>query len=133
MLGTPLTTDGFFYLVCPWVQSDREIAGCISDTGMHFQPEDLLKPNPQQIQKVFEWFANLLMNITRETVDPAMRAATEDVCGEYGEVVPVDTRNLMGFYVAVRRLLLEVRELWSDSDAGKRGRGLTIKDERGRG
>ncbi|KAK3174387.1 hypothetical protein OEA41_001631 [Lepraria neglecta] len=86
---------------------DREIAGCISDIGVQFSPEDLLKPNPQHIQKVFEWFAELLMNATRETVEPAMRAAAEDVCGDYSEVVPADTRNLMGFYVSLRKLLVE--------------------------
>ena len=48
------------------------------------------------------------MNATRETVEPAMRAAAEDVCGEHMEVVPADTRNLMGFYVSLRRLLVEV-------------------------
>ncbi|KAK0512046.1 hypothetical protein JMJ35_005174 [Cladonia borealis] len=86
---------------------DREIAGCISDIGVQFSPEDLQKPNPQQIQKVFEWFAELLMNATRETVEPAMRAAAEDVCGEHMEIVPPDTRNLMGFYVSLRKLLVE--------------------------
>ncbi|MCJ1300560.1 kinetochore-associated Ndc80 complex subunit nuf2 [Hypocenomyce scalaris] len=86
---------------------DREIAGCISDIGVQFSPEDLQKPNPQQIQKVFEWFAELLMNATRETVEPAMRAAAEDVCGEHMEIVPSDTRNLMGFYVSLRKLLVE--------------------------
>ena len=49
------------------------------------------------------------MNATRETVEPAMRAAAEDVCGEYVEVVPADTRNLMGFYVSLRKLLNQVR------------------------
>lgn len=48
------------------------------------------------------------MNATRETVEPAMRAAAQDVCGEYMEIVPPDTRNLMGFYVSLRRLLVEV-------------------------
>ena len=48
------------------------------------------------------------MNATRETVEPAMRAAAEDVCGEYVETVPPDTRNLMGFYVSLRKLLVEV-------------------------
>ncbi|KAL8673958.1 MAG: hypothetical protein Q9168_001653 [Polycauliona sp. 1 TL-2023] len=86
---------------------DKEIVGCISDIGVPFALEDLQKPNPQQIQKVFEWFAELLMNATRETVEPAMRAAAEDICGEYIEVVPADTRNLMGFYVCLRRLLVE--------------------------
>ena len=90
------------------MQPDAEIAGCISDIGVPFTPQDLKAPNPQQIQKVFEWFAELLMNATRETVEPAMRAAAEDICGEYMEVVPADTRNLMGFYVSLRKLLVEV-------------------------
>ena len=90
-------------------QSDREIAGCISDIGVPFSPEDLLKPQPQQIQKVFEWFAELLMNTTRETVEPAMRAAAEDVCTpQYMDIIPSDARNLMGFYSSLRKLLVEV-------------------------
>ncbi|MCJ1293128.1 kinetochore-associated Ndc80 complex subunit nuf2 [Xylographa carneopallida] len=87
--------------------SDLEIAGCISDIGVPFSREDLLKPQPQQIQKVFEWFAELLMNITRETVEPAMRAAAEDVCKEYMDIIPSDTRNLMGFYASLKKLLVE--------------------------
>lgn len=57
---------------------------------------------------VFEWFAELLMNTTRETVDPAMRAATENVCGDYPDIIPADTRNLMGFFISLRRLMMEV-------------------------
>ena len=75
---------------------------------MPFTAEDLWKPNPQLVQKVFELFAELLMNITRETVEPAMRAAAEEVGTEYLEVIPIDTRNLMGFYVSLRKLLIEV-------------------------
>ena len=66
------------------------------------------------------------MNTTRETVEPAMRAAAEDVCGEYMDIVPADTRNLMGFYISLRKLLSEVlhphtsvpRELCGYTDAG---------------
>jgi len=47
------------------------------------------------------------MNATRETVDPAMRAAAEDICGEYMDIIPGETRNLMGFYVSLRKLLIE--------------------------
>lgn len=89
------------------MQPDNEIAGCISDIGVPFTAADLQKPNPQQIQMIFEWFAELLMNATRETVEPAMRAAAEDICGEFTEIVPGDTRNLMGFYVSLRKLLIE--------------------------
>lgn len=56
---------------------------------------------------IFEWFAEVLMSATRETVDPAMRAAAEDVCGEFMDVIPSETRNLMGFYVSLRKLLIE--------------------------
>ncbi|KAK1975366.1 Nuf2 family protein [Colletotrichum cereale] len=86
---------------------DKEIVGCITDIGIPFTVADLQKPNPLQVQMIFEWFAELLLNATRETVEPAMRAAAEDICGEYADAVPPDTRNLMGFYVSLRRLLSE--------------------------
>ncbi|GAB7350654.1 hypothetical protein MBLNU459_g1221t1 [Dothideomycetes sp. NU459] len=88
--------------------SDREVAGCISDIGINFTVQDLQKPNPQQIQKVFEWFAELLTNTTRDVVAPAMKAAAEDLCGDDAErIFTPDTRELMGFFVMLRRLLLE--------------------------
>ena len=86
---------------------DREIVGCITDIGINFTIADLQKPNAAHVQQIFEWFAELLLNATRDTVEPPMRAAAEDVCGEFSEVIPNDTRNLMGFYVSLRRLLLE--------------------------
>ncbi|KAL3464285.1 Nuf2 family-domain-containing protein [Aspergillus heterothallicus] len=86
---------------------DKEIAGCINDIGIPFTAADLIKPNPQQVQMVLEWFAELLMNTTRDTVEPAMRAAADDICGDFPDIVPTDTRNLMGFFANVRRLMLE--------------------------
>ncbi|KAK7713188.1 kinetochore-associated Ndc80 complex subunit nuf2 [Botryosphaeria dothidea] len=88
---------------------DREIASCISDIGINFSVADLQKPNPQQIQKVFEWFAELLMNTTREVVAPAMKAAADDMAGEdlADRIFTPDTRDLMGFFVIMRRLLME--------------------------
>ncbi|KAK8051612.1 kinetochore-associated Ndc80 complex subunit nuf2 [Apiospora rasikravindrae] len=86
---------------------DKEIVGCITDIGIPFTVADLNKPNAVQVQMIFEWFAELLLNATRESVEPAMRSAAEDICGDYPDVVPPDTRNLMGFYVSLRRLLLE--------------------------
>lgn len=66
------------------------------------------KPNPQQIQKVFEWFAELLTNTTREVVAPGMRAAAEGMCGEDADrIFTADTRELMGFFITMRKLLLE--------------------------
>lgn len=45
------------------------------------------------------------MNTTRETVDPAMRSGAEDICGEFVEIIPADTRNLIGFYGSLRKLM----------------------------
>ncbi|KAF4126895.1 kinetochore protein Nuf2 [Geosmithia morbida] len=87
--------------------SDREIVGCITDIGITFTVADLQKPNPAHVQQIFEWFAELLLNATRETVEPPMRSAAEEVCGEFADVIPPDTRNLMGFYSSLRRLLFE--------------------------
>ena len=89
-------------------QPDKEIAGCISDIGISFAVEDLRKPNPQQIQRVFEWFAELLTNTTREVVAPAMKAAAEDMYGDDADrIFTPDTRELMGFFITMRRLLVE--------------------------
>lgn len=89
----------------PQSQSDKEIASCISEMGIPFQPSDILKPNPQVIQMVFEHLGELVMTATRDTLDPAMRAASEDVCAEFPEIVPVETRLLMGFFVQLRTML----------------------------
>lgn len=70
--------------------------------------EDLRKPNPQQIQKVFEWFAELLTNTTREVVAPAMRAAAEQMYSDDADrIFTPDTRELMAFFITMRKLLLE--------------------------
>lgn len=58
---------------------------------------------------MFEWFAELLTNTTREVVAPAMKAAAEDLCGDDAErIFTADTRELMGFFIMMRKLLLEV-------------------------
>lgn len=45
---------------------------------------------------------------TREIVAPAMRAAAEDMCGDDAErIFTADTRELMGFFITMRKLLLE--------------------------
>ena len=89
-------------------QPDKEIAGCISDIGIGFTMADLQKPNPQQIQKVFEWFAELLTNTTRDIVAPAMKAAAEEMYGDDADrIFTADTRELMGFFITIRKLLLE--------------------------
>ena len=62
-----------------------------------------------KIQQVFEWFLELLTNTTREVVSPAMRAAAEDMCGpgDADRIFTADTRELMGFFITMRRLLVE--------------------------
>ncbi len=89
--------------------TDKEIVACVADMGIPFSVADLQKPNPLSVQKIFEWFAEELLNVTRETVEPAMRAAAEDVCGaDHGDVLmPADTRCLMGFCASLRVLLAE--------------------------
>lgn len=47
------------------------------------------------------------MNATRDSIDPAMRAAHEDICAEHPDLIPVDIRLMMGFFVSLRRMLLE--------------------------
>jgi kinetochore protein Nuf2 len=54
---------------------------------------------------VFEHLGELVMNATRGSLDPAMRAAAEDVCAEFPELVPVETRLLMGFFVQLRVMM----------------------------
>jgi kinetochore protein Nuf2 len=87
---------------------DAELVGCINELGVPFTLADLQKPNPIQVQMVFEKVGELLMNKTRQTVDPAMRAAAEDMCGGFSEaLMPPDTRNLMGFFVSMRQIMLD--------------------------
>src|ERR1700761_8447075 len=76
---------------------------------MPFTVEDLRKPQPHDIQRLFEYFANVLMNITRDVVAPAMRAAAEEIVGvdSADRLYSADTRDLMGLFVMLRRLLLE--------------------------
>ncbi len=105
-----LVSDFILYSILAlltYVQPDTEIAGCISDIGVPFTAADLQKPNPLQIQQIFQWFAELLMNATHDTIGPAMRAAAEDISGEYMDVFSSDVRNLMGFYASLRKLLVE--------------------------
>ncbi|KAK1826178.1 putative kinetochore protein nuf2 [Podospora conica] len=88
---------------------DHEIVGCINDLGITFTIADLQKPNLIQVHMIYEWFGELLMDKTRTTVDPAMRAASEDVCGPdlCDALMPPDTRNLMGFFASLRRLMYD--------------------------
>lgn len=84
--------------------NDLEIVNCITELGIPFQLDDLKKPSPPKIQTVFEMFADLLMGVRRETVEPILRAATEHL--EYPET-QIDAHTLMAFYVSLRTLMFE--------------------------
>jgi kinetochore protein Nuf2 len=48
------------------------------------------------------------MNTTREVVAPAMKVAAEDMCGpDADRIFTSDTRDLMGFFITLRKLLVE--------------------------
>ena len=100
---------------CAWpdqyliqIQPDSELVGCMCDIGFVFTLSDLQKPQPQQIQRIFESFVELTMNANRAIVAPAMRAAADDQCGEYSDIFTSDTRDMMGFFVLLRKMLQEV-------------------------
>jgi kinetochore protein Nuf2 len=81
-------------------------------TGISITLDDLRRPNPQQIQRLFEVLASILMNISRGTVSPAMRVAAEDqvVSGSIADaerLYSADTRDLMGFFVMLRKLMVQ--------------------------
>lgn len=70
---------------------------------------DLAKPKPEIIQRVFEHMAEVVMNTTRDVVAPAMRAAAEDLCGQDSDrLFTSDTRDLLAFFVTLKKLLREV-------------------------
>lgn len=84
---------------------DREIAGCITDIDFNFTAADLQSPKPRQIQLILEWFVSLLLNATPTTIEPTMRAAAEDVCGEYADVFS-NAYNFIGFWGSLRKVLI---------------------------
>lgn len=83
---------------------DFEIADCITELGVPFQLDDLKKPSASTIQRVFEMFADVLMGVRKETVEPILRAATDEL--EYPETLQ-DAQMLMAFYVSLGTLMLE--------------------------
>jgi kinetochore protein Nuf2 len=91
---------------------DSEIATCITEIGVPCSIDDLRKPNPQHVQKMFEHFAYILMNTTRDVVAPAMKAASEEIVGpDSDRLFSADTRDLMGLFVMLRKLMSEVLQL----------------------
>jgi kinetochore protein Nuf2 len=76
---------------------------------------------------MFEFFAYIIMNTTRDVVSPAMRAAAEELAGPEAErLYTSDTRDLMGLFITLRRLLIVV--CCNDSlESGMAEWELTIK------
>ncbi|KAF2857731.1 Nuf2 like protein [Piedraia hortae CBS 480.64] len=118
--------DGNAFMTLP----DKEIAGCICDIGFNFTVDDLRKPNPQQVQKLFEWFLVILTGTTREVVAPAMHEAAIEHCGEdmADRVFPPEARELAGFFVTLRTVLSEcgVKD-FSTSDVYRPTHGRLVK------
>ncbi|KAF2396678.1 kinetochore protein nuf2 [Trichodelitschia bisporula] len=89
-----------------FMMPDTEIATCITEIGIPCTVPDLQKPVPQHIQKIFEYFAYILMNTSRDVVSPAMSAAAADIAGaDADRLYSADTRDLMGLFVMLRGLL----------------------------
>lgn len=88
------------YLMIP----ESTIVDCISELGVTFSLDDLRRPMPQKIQLVFEMFAELLMGVRRETVEPILRSASEQL--DHPETLH-DASALMAFYTSLRTLMHE--------------------------
>jgi len=110
-------------------QPDSELALCISEIGIPCSIDDLRKPNAQHVQKIFEYFAFILMNTTRDVVAPAMRAAADEIVGpEADRLYTSDTRDLMGLFVMLRKLLQEV--CFDDINVGEKSMKVFLGENR---
>lgn len=91
------------------ILSDHELVAAFKDCSAEgmipFGLADLQKPNAQHVFQVYEWFANALMAVMPDTVESMIRAATEQTCGDFADTIPPETRNLMGFYASLRRMM----------------------------
>ncbi|KAI5840730.1 Nuf2 family-domain-containing protein [Morchella snyderi] len=84
--------------------AESTIVDCISELGVTFSLDDLKRPTPQKTQLVFEMFAELLMGVRRETVEPIIRSASEQL--DHPETLH-EPSALMAFYASLRTLLQE--------------------------
>ena len=61
------------------------------------------------------------MNINRDVVAPAMKAAADDMYGpEADRIFTPDTRDLMGFFIMMRKLLVEVIDIQTTAQSPPR-------------
>lgn len=92
----------------PFILRDPDICDNVSFLGIPFTIDDLRKPQPQQIQRLYEELANLCMSVTRDTVAPAMSAAASDIVGAdvADRLYSSDIRDLMGLFVRLRQFMV---------------------------
>lgn len=80
--------------------------------------DDLKNPTPVQVQLIFEMFADVLMGVRKDTVEPILRAAVQDNL-DYPEM-QTDAHTVMSFYYSLRQLMAECGvEDFSYSDLNK--------------
>lgn len=82
-----------------------EILQCMSELGIPFSEEDLTKPVSQRIKLVYEAFSDILMGITWENYDNAVRACHDEL--EYSEIY-MDSLSLIIFHQKLVKLMTEV-------------------------
>ncbi|KAF2671663.1 hypothetical protein BT63DRAFT_422206 [Microthyrium microscopicum] len=94
--------------VDPFILRDPDICENVTFLGVPFSLDDLRKPQPQQIQRLYEFLADLCMTVTRETVGPAMSAAASEIAGPdmADRLYSQDVRDLMGLFVRLRAFMV---------------------------
>jgi len=92
----------------PFILRDPDICENVSFLGIPFTLDDLRKPQPQQVQRLYEFLADLCMSVTRDTVAPAMSAAASDIVGVdvADRLYRSDVRDLMGLFVRLRQFMV---------------------------
>ncbi|KAG5519301.1 hypothetical protein PMAC_001926 [Pneumocystis sp. 'macacae'] len=82
-----------------------EILQCMTELGIPFSEEDLTKPSTQRMKLVYEAFSDILMGITWENYDNAVRACHDEL--EHSEIY-MDSLSLIIFYQKLVKLMTEV-------------------------
>jgi len=93
--------------VDPFILRDADIVENVCHIGLPFTLEDLRKPQPQQVQRLYESLVEICMDLTREKVGPSMSAAAEEIAGPEmaDRLFNPDVRDLMGLFVRLRDLM----------------------------
>ncbi|KAA8904669.1 Nuf2 family-domain-containing protein [Sphaerosporella brunnea] len=86
------------------LKNTTDIIECLSELGIQFFADDLKKPTPMKVQYLFERFVESLMGVTKDSVEPIIRAATEGL--EFSEA-DIESAMLMAFYASLSDLMNE--------------------------